>query len=279
MAILRSSDVAERRLRSVLGDFKRGKGPRKVAFAPAGKGSVERYQAREDAKAVSAMLRSLERPRFEEAAPAVNPWLVDKVVLVFEDAPPVEVSIPPLDIAPPRPIIYAPPETEEVRAMREKRTKAEQFELDRDIRAAARFGLSVAMTAEEIDEPTVDQHGRRVLVDGLEPILDQDECALAAYRALVDEGVDAGPRVIWSVVLFEDGRRVSRLYVGSETSLRRQFPDLDEVERMKAASIRGALNYERDEETGELVEAGYSLPASPVRVRFVGYDRGPRGHG
>jgi hypothetical protein len=296
MAILRTSDLAVRRLRAVMADG----------------GRQERYGAREDARAVAAMMRKLERPRYDEALPEKNPTLVDKLVLVFERGPLVEVIVPPLDLAAPRPLLWAPPESEEAKERRAMKKKAQARELQEAIRQAARFGLSVAMTDDEIMEPTVDAYGRRVLVDGLEPILDPEECALAAYRALIDgpaagdndptpsrAHVDAdwearlrqqerplgdyGPVQTWAVITEEDGRKVHRLYVGTEGALRRTFPDLYERERMVAAGVLGAVEYAPGEpmttpdghvrEGAVLEPAGYRLPAAPLLVRRRGYGR------
>ncbi|MNS99714.1 hypothetical protein D3C72_1341240 [compost metagenome] len=96
-----------------------------------------------------------------------------------------------------------------------------------------------------------------------------------------------------------DRQRVQRTYVGTEAALRRNFPDLDELERMRAAGILGAptFNYHGPGGTLEkaglldglepdavrealpnlsaslLEPAGHELPSHPVRIQRIRYDQ------
>lgn len=293
MAILMASERQKRRMLAVLSKD----------------GHSERYDAREDARAIHSLARRLERPRYEELEPAFDPTLVMTVVLVFDnpDSAPYAVTIPPLDQVAPPPLIMAPPQTEEKRAMREQRRAALRAELADLIRAAGNRGFLIVgegLDDDPLDEGTVDAKGERVYVnaegkrvhatdpDAREPLIDNEEGALAAYRELVRSCRDHGPLQVWAVVTIEDGQRVRRVYIGREGALRRNFPDLEELERMRAAGITGAatFNYHgpaglldglgpdavRDAlprlAAGFLEAAGHELPPAPVRIQRLRYE-------
>jgi hypothetical protein len=103
----------------------------------------------------------------------------------------------------------------------------------------------------------------------LTPVLTDEECAAAAFRALLAEADKFGPTQVWDVQTWDDdlSTHTRRLYAGSESALRRAFPDWNERARMDAAGIEGHVDLLKLPPDS----ACFETAETPFRIRRICY--------
>lgn len=212
MAILSTASI-QRQRKTALADGLRG-------------GRRERREAGAVARRVASLMGRLAAPRLGDAPDGWGDGLdgipAERLVLVYTDEPPVELLLPTLDATAPPEVFKNPAATAtEVQAYFAALLAGSPLAPDADP-----LGVPVAYEP-EADTPT------------LSPVLDERECYLAAYRALMASAADHGGVQTWSVTTWssEKGNWECRLYTGTEAALRRTFPDWQEQLTRDAAGV------------------------------------------
>lgn len=210
---------------------------RREAVAAPCETSQDKRAARKTARKFASLLGRLEQPRYEREGgwsdDETDPD-PDKVVLVFVNEPPVELGTPAFESRPADALLL--PRTE-----------------------STPMGLPMM--------PDPDNGGR------LSPILNEEDCALAAYRRLLLEAHEYGPVLTWHVTTLNEatGAWERRAYKGTESALRRNFPDGHEATRMDAAGMLGVPNWVaapgQHYPAPVLTADDYDGPAVPYRIR------------
>lgn len=235
-----------------------------VAVSVSGESRRDRREASKDARRVLSLLAKLDAPSKDvetlEWADDLDGIDPERLVLVFTNEPPLPVSVAEMpSIGPFMPRFKQGATAQDVRALLDALS---------DGLAATTDVLGVPLAYdEEMDAAT----GGRVRFS---PLLSEEECALAAFRALLSEAHEWGAVQAWDVQLWSEERGTWELrrYLGTEAALRRTFPDWDELERMRAAGTLGIPQYGPDPgqhwpAPGPIEFQGYEAPSVPYRLR------------